>query len=216
MIVNSSRGLGCNSCGGSFVEEGLAGILGDTIYQEEEAAQNAQVEAQNAYEAQNQAEMEQAQIAQEQAQQTLNNTYQGSSNPQVASVIQAIAPTPVPIPVIAPVVQPVQAAPILVPNLVTAASVTPIISSGVVPAVVNTAPATPSQSSQQAQTTVGTGTINTPVVVPATTQVVSDNPFMDWLGLSSTPSPSLIGGIPNWLLALGGIGAIAFFGGKHE
>jgi hypothetical protein len=64
------------------------------------------------------------------------------------------------------------------------------------------------QVQQQAVSTTGT--------VPVSTVVSSDNPFLDWLGLSSTPSASLIGGIPNWLLVAAGLAGVFAFGGGSK
>jgi hypothetical protein len=51
------------------------------------------------------------------------------------------------------------------------------------------------------------GVVNAPSAAPAapvsTAATVVDNPFMDWLGLSSTPSTPLIAGVPNWVLLAG-------------
>jgi hypothetical protein len=49
----------------------------------------------------------------------------------------------------------------------------------------------------------------TPIGVQTAQQTAAasstDNPILDWLGLSNTPSADLIGGIPNWLLVAGGL-----------
>ena len=42
----------------------------------------------------------------------------------------------------------------------------------------------------------------------ATTTATTDNPFLDWLGLSTTPTADMISGIPNWVIAAGGIGLV--------
>lgn len=73
---------------------------------------------------------------------------------------------------------------------------------------VNTSvPVTPTQATQVAQTGGPSGTISTVVTS-------SDNPVLDWLGLSSTPSAQLINGIPNWALVLAGGFGLYMFGDK--
>lgn len=62
-----------------------------------------------------------------------------------------------------------------------------------------------------------TSSVVTPIVAPTTTTTI-DNPFMDWLGLSSTPSAEVITGVPNLILAIGGIGLSiwALMSGKEK
>lgn len=68
---------------------------------------------------------------------------------------------------------------------------------------------------------VSTTPTSTIATIPNSSQVIAtpttDNPFLDWLGLSSTPSADMISGIPNLLIAAGVIVGLAFaFGGERN
>lgn len=57
---------------------------------------------------------------------------------------------------------------------------------------------------------------NTTTSTTGTSATTTDNPFMDWLGLSNTPDTPLIAGVPNWILLAGGIGLLAYLASSKK
>jgi hypothetical protein len=82
-----------------------------------------------------------------------------------------------------------------------------LVASPAIPSSPNVTPyVVPAKVLPVQQSSIGANTPSTQGIVPVQQQVsVAPTSFSlsDWLGISATPSPSLITGIPNWALAVG-------------
>lgn len=198
--ISNLRGLGCgddSSCGCKDVEEGLAGILGDLG----DASGYAQcLSNAAAIMSPGGAGIVGASSLASACAYLLNQTYSVANPNSAESLIIAGAS---PAAILSAEINPVQ-------DILPVPVVASVPTAGtVVAASMNPTPAV-SQTIQQTQTSGSTGTGTT----TTSTTTSSDNPVLDWLGLSNTPSASLISGIPNWGIVLAGVGLLFFMGGE--